>query len=142
MREQHLTRFTYTKVGIVFAVLMLCMGFDCSQPPPDPIQTGGIRIKTQEAIAGIGNSEVPVPGCGHAGHVIVVDGPGSGTQTSIEGVTGTLGISDYPNARTNAEWDMSVSYLAVIKICGTARQTFSIPTVGSQITWTCFLFRA
>lgn len=70
---------------------------------------GGIRVITEEELVEVPGSEIPIDGAGVNGVLVVTLGPGSGTNT-IAGITGEDGIADFPNAYSNATWQLLVQF--------------------------------
>ena len=125
-------------------LLLLLLFGPCNQGSPG-LRQRGIRIRSWEVIVSqrLGLFTVNIPGVGNSGQFVIENGepsPGSGLQKSFQGVTaGDLAISDYPEARDNAYWDLSASYLSTIPACGTVHKQFLVPSGGSEYWSRCFV---
>jgi hypothetical protein len=132
-----MTNMLKQKVGaIVFvtAVSLFSMAGSCKPPAFQR----GIRVQSVEELADIANSRFPVAGVGNSGNLTSVVGAGTGTDTTFVGVTsGTFAISDYPNARTNANWQVDADFTPVILACGIGTQNFYVPAGGDIIFAIC-----
>lgn len=127
-------KFRISLVPSLLLFLFLFQQGSCDSTPP---ATGGIRVAAYERLALIATT-FPVPGQSHTGVEILHFGGGAGTQTSIAGVTGPNGRSDYPNARTNSSW--TVSLVSTIG-CIFGPNTGNVPPQGGvEFYFTCIFY--
>lgn len=130
--------FDYSLRRILMIWLLLCLLISissCSLEPP--VFTGGIRVESTERLVLVPGSEFPVAGDVNTGVEIFIIGPGTGTDSSFSGVTGANGVSDYPNARTNATW--TVSLVSSIG-CLFGPATRNVPAQGGRFEFNCLVF--
>lgn len=71
---------------------------------------GGIRVEAQEGIVSSGGVALfPMPSVPNRGRLIIRrSNQSTGTDSVFMGVTNAAGISDYPNAITDAQWSVGV----------------------------------
>ena len=129
-------RYQLRKILMTLLFLFLLVNLSSCDLAVPPF-SGGIRVISIERLILVGNSEFPSSGDVNTGVEIFIIGPGTGTQTSFAGVTGANGISDYPNARTNATWTVS---LASSLGCVFSPTTINVHVQGADFTFTCFVF--
>lgn len=90
----------------------------------------------------IPQNAVTISGVGNAGNLEATSGPPSsvgGLDTDFIGATNNFGISDYPDARDNSIWVVSVSYVGVLPGCGSRSLDFIVPPHGQQIFAICYI---
>lgn len=139
-RKQIFSRVTLTKALLAVFLLMTTTAFDCkfSDDVLFPVFPGGIRIETQEGLAGIPIAGIPIGNIPNSGFLTAVLGPGTGSATDFAGPTNANGIRDWPLARTNSTWTFHVTYTTVIAVCGSAtRPGIFIPSTGAWWVWIC-----
>lgn len=139
-RKQISSRVTVTKVLLGVLLLMTTTAFECRFSDDDlfPDFQSGIRIETQEGLAGIAVGGVPIGNVPNSGFLTQVLGPGTGSATDFAGPTNPNGIRDWPLARTNSTWTLHVTYTTVIARCGSAtRPGIFIPSTGAWWVWIC-----
>ena len=108
-------------------------------PFDDPAFPGGVRVKTVESINGIGNSQFPVPGVSFTGDATGSVGPNNtGTQHVIDGVTGSGGLSDFPQALTDVTWNVAMDWSEAIPQCPQTVGQFYIAGTGGELLGNCF----
>jgi hypothetical protein len=135
-----------TKLMLALCLLITATtAFKCNNPFPLPLPPptfqSGIRVETKEAISGIPESDFPVGGVPNSGVMRQTLGPGTGNATDFAGPTNGNGLRDWPLARTNATWDLSVNYVPVIPRCGQKRYDgVYVPPNGMWWVWTCYFF--
>ncbi len=109
----------------------------CPGEPPFP---GGIRVTALEAPAEAPSATLGVPEVGDFGNLNLIVGPGNGSEETFVGFTSVNGIDDHPNARTNANWTVTVDYTtSPVPQCGFAAQSHLVPVGGSEFKATCLL---
>lgn len=127
---------------VLFALLLIANG--CISPPTP--SSGGINVRTFEAISGIGNSEFPVPNVPNRGNVLPgpngwqILGPGTGTELEFTGLTDFDAISKYPNARTNARWQVTAGPTAAPP-CAAGIDVQNVPADGAIFKFVCTALR-
>lgn len=131
-------RKSYVSFATIFVSFISLFSTGCFEDPPF---TKGVRVKTVEQIAGIGNSQFPVAGVSYSADISGQVGAGNtGTIPHIDGVTGSGGISDHPNAETDVIWSAIVIWSRVIPPCGTSTGSFYIPGGGGELLGICMQF--
>src|SRR5215510_2411250 len=136
-RTLHEPKKKATLLAFTLIIFILQSGCISNAPP-----LGGILVRTFESIAGIGNSQFPVPGAPNIGNVLPgpngwqILGPGTGTELTLQGITDATGSSPYPNARTNARWQVTAGPTTAPPCApGTAVET--VPPEGMKIDFVC-----
>jgi hypothetical protein len=125
---------------LVFALIIIIILQSGCQPPAAPL--GGIAVETFETIFDIGESDFPVPNVPNAGNVLPgpngwqILGPGTGSDLSFSGITDPSGTSAYPNARTNARWQVSAGP-SIAPPCAQGFDTENVPTAGMTFQFFC-----
>ena len=119
------------------AIVTLCLA-GCNRAPAF---TGGIRMVSLEAISGITNSQMPIPGILVDGYVESPVPYAGGNLGSFEGLTGAYGIYDSPNAYVGATWYLQFTFSNVIPECNvpTGGQVQVSPS-GTIEFGTCYVF--
>lgn len=126
---------------VLFALLLIANGC-ISTTPPD----GGINVTTFEAVSGIGNSEFPLPNVPNRGNVLPgpngwqILGPGTGTELQFTGLTSFDAISKYPDARTNARWQVVAGPTAAPP-CFAGTDVQDVPADGAIFKFVCTALR-
>jgi hypothetical protein len=123
-----------------YSLLLLGLCFLVFNGCHAPAFQGGIRVQSFTAltIAG-GTSKSPTSGVVDTGNLVQIVGPGNGSQTAFEGVTGLFGIDDHRNARDNADWTITASFTQVLPQCPPASTAAFVPPGGAQFAAVCFL---
>jgi hypothetical protein len=88
----------------VAAIISGCSYHPGSNPPPPPVS--GIRVHT--FVSGPGGFNIIAADV--EGQVVQDLGSGTGSQLSINGSTSSFGLADFPQAKTNAIWDIKVFF--------------------------------
>lgn len=72
--------------------------------------SGGIRVEAQEGIVSTGGVALfPMPSVPNRGRLLIRrSNQSTGTDSVFMGATNVAGISDYPNAITDAQWSVGV----------------------------------
>lgn len=142
-RAQIAPRLTPVRILLTICLLVFSTSaFDCGLDPEPPVSPfpGGIRVETRERAAFIPGSSTRVGGVPNSGIATNIVGPGTGNQNSFAGPTNANGIRDWPLARTNAHWTLSVTYTTVISVCGSKSfPGIYVPTTGLWMVWTCII---
>ncbi len=139
-RTLHTHKRILAVLAFTLVVFILQSGCKVSNAPP----LGGILVRTFESIQGIGNSQFPLPNVPNAGNVLpnpdgsgfIIYGAGTGTQTSFQGITDASASSAYPNARTNARWQVTAGP-SVAPFCGAATGVEDVPPEGMIFKFVC-----
>lgn len=124
----------------ILIIFILQVGCRSSSPP-----LGGIAVRTFEAIGGIGNSEFPIAGAPNLGGVLAgpnglqILGPGTGTELTLSGITDATGTSAYPNARTNAVWQVTAGPTTAPP-CAAGTGVETVPPEGMTFRFVCVPF--
>lgn len=131
---------------LTFTLIIFVLQSGCIPSGP---ALGGIEVRTFETIEGIGNALFPVPGAPNAGNVLPrpdgsgwwFNGPGPGTQLSFAGgITDATGTSAYPNARTNARWQVTAGP-TVQPPCFAGTGVEDVPSEGMTFKFVCVTLR-
>ena len=127
---------------LTFTLIIFILQSGCrSSGPP----LGGIAVRTFETIGGIGNAEFPVPGAPNIGNVLPgpngwqILGPGTGSELTLQGITDATGTSAYPNARTNARWQVTAGPTAAPP-CAAGTDVQNVPPDGMIFKFVCVPF--
>ena len=121
---------------LVFLLSVSIFNGSCILPGP-PGFSGGIRIY---AFLGVANSNSvslpPLGGVPNRGRVLQQFPSGRGTAPSFMGATDAFGISDYPNAITNAQWSIGIGPSLTPPCADNAFVEF-VPTPGAELFYYC-----
>jgi len=122
---------------LLAAAVSLNSGCSSSVPMP-PAFSGGIRV---HALLGVGTGDSialpPIPGVPNRGRFIHSLGFGNGTRTSWnDGITDAFGISDYPDAVTNAQWSIGIGPSATPPCLANAFME-NVPLKGMEFFYFC-----
>jgi len=130
---------------LTFTLIIFILQSGCipSGPP-----LGGIAVRTFETIEGIGNALFPVQNAPNAGNVLPKPdgtgwwflGPGSGTEIKFGGKTDATGTSAYPNARTNARWQVTAGPTPQ-PACAAGLSVEDVPDEGMTFRFVCVTLR-
>jgi hypothetical protein len=72
-------------------------------------------------------------------NLVSVLGPGTGNQTNVAGLTIPAGYIDFPAARTDAIWTITVSFATSPFPCGVSSGQYQIPSQGGIVNVFCGL---
>lgn len=111
-------------------------------PDMPPGFGGGIRIHTLEALVGElgGSALIPIPGVPNRGRLLVRrSNNSSGSQSVFQGVTNSFGLSDYPNAITDAQWSVGIGPSAAPP-CVETPFIEDVPLQGGEFFFFCHTF--
>jgi hypothetical protein len=72
----------------------------------------GIRMITDEQTLETPGVTFPISMAAVYGVLIVTLGPPSGSQSQFAGYTGSNGVADFPQANSNAEWQLAAQFEA------------------------------
>jgi len=98
---------------------------------------GGIRVHSLFGFAGPDAVSLPpMSGVPNRGRVLQQFPGGTGTEPSFMGNTDAFGISDYPNAITNAQWSVAIGP-AVSPPCAANVFVESVPIAGMELFYFC-----
>ena len=124
-------------ISLVFLLAVWILNSSCLILPGPPAFSGGIRI---HAFLGVANSESaslpPLGGVPNRGRVLQSFPGGTGSAVSFMGVTDAFGISDYPNALTNAQWSIAIGP-ALTPPCPESVFVEPVPTAGAELLYFC-----
>lgn len=104
-----------------------------------PVFPGGIRVTAFEGIVSTGGVALfPMPNVPNQGRVLLIRGPGNGSDSVFQGLTNARGISDYPNARTNAQWSVGVGP-STSPPCLPNAFVEEVPVQGAEFVYYCYI---
>lgn len=134
MKERRSTRF----IPSFLLLVALTISTACVAMVP-PVFSGGIRVKAFEGITGAtGLALFPIPSVPNRGRMLTIIGPGNGSLTTFIGATNALGTSDYPTARTNANWSVGVGP-STAPPCAAIPFIEPVPPAGAEFVSICFV---
>jgi hypothetical protein len=101
---------------------------------------GGIRVQAQEGIVTAGGIALfPMPAVPNRGRVLIRrSNLSTGTDSVFMGVTNAAGISDYPNAITDAQWSVGVGP-STAPPCLANAFVEEVPLQGGEFVYFCFI---
>ena len=128
-----------------FARRVACLGLllgvglilSACQGGPPPFKTG-FRVVTT-AVDPYSGQIVPAGNVQVQASLVQVLGPGTGAQTNVAGFTIPAGYIDFPDARTDAIWTITVSFASSSFPCGVSSGQYQIPSQGGVINVSCGL---
>lgn len=136
-RTLHVSKRRLAILSFTLIIFILQSGCISNTPP-----LGGIAVRTFEAIEGIGNAEFPLPNVPNVGNVLPgpngwqILGPGTGSELSFSGLTDASATSSYPNARTNARWQVTAGPTAAPP-CAAGTAVHDVPPDGLIFRFVC-----
>lgn len=104
-----------------------------------PVFSGGIRVRSLEGITGAtGLALFPIPGVPNRGRLLSIIGPGNGFLDTFIGATNGAGTSDYPTARTNANWSVGIGP-SPAPPCAALPYIEPVPPAGAEFVYICIV---
>ena len=102
---------------------------------------GGIRVEAQEGIVDFAGEVAlfPMPSVPNRGRLLTLrSNQSTGTESSFMGTTNVAGISDYPNAITDAQWSVGVGP-STAPPCLANAFVEDVPLQGGDFVYFCFV---
>jgi hypothetical protein len=106
----HLTKYCYRVLALLLVTSAIASSSGCLPANP-PNQSGGIRIEALEAslFPEFNLALFPMPNVPNRGRLLVRRSNNStGTRSVFQGSTDAFGLSDYPDAITDAQWSVGI----------------------------------
>jgi len=110
-------------------------------PALPPSFSGGIRIHALQATVGplLEMALLPMPGVPNRGRLLTRrSNLSSGTRSVFQGVTNAFGLSDYPDAITDAQWSVGIGPSAAPP-CVETPFIKDVPLQGGEFFFFCHI---
>ena len=127
-----------TRVAVLVLLLaVVTLNTSCAGVSGPPAFSGGIRV---HAFLGVGTGDTvslpPIAGVPNRGRFLTSLGFGNGSTTTFMGVTDAFGISDYPDAVTNAQWSIGIGPTATPPCLANVFME-NVPLKGMEFLYFC-----
>lgn len=127
----------------IIGLLLIASAIASSGCLPDlpPSFSGGIRVHAYQATVGVflETALLPMPGVPNRGRLLTRrSNNSSGTRSVFQGVTNAFGLSDYPDAITDAQWSIGIGPSAAPP-CVETPFIKDVPLQGGEFFFFCHI---